>query len=69
MATQLRDSGSFIPGLRPGPRTAEYLETVMERITYVGGGFLCIIAVIPVLIAGAFDIPFFVTMFLGARVC
>jgi len=65
MATQLRDSGSFIPGLRPGPRTAEYLETVMERITYVGGGFLCIIAVIPVLIAGAFDIPFFVTMFLG----
>src|SRR5690606_31558244 len=31
MAEQLRDHGSFIPGLRPGPRTAEYLETVMER--------------------------------------
>jgi len=65
MATQLRDSGSFIPGLRPGPRTAEYLETVMERITYVGAGFLAIIAVIPVIIAGAFNIPFFVSMFLG----
>jgi preprotein translocase subunit SecY len=31
-----RFSGSFIPGLRPGPRTAEYLETVVERVTYVG---------------------------------
>ncbi|MEM1356521.1 MAG: preprotein translocase subunit SecY, partial [Planctomycetota bacterium] len=47
MATQLRDNGSFIPGLRPGPRTADYLEVVMERITYVGAGFLAVIAVIP----------------------
>ena len=36
MASQLRDHGSFIPGLRPGRRTAEYLEKVMGRITYVG---------------------------------
>ncbi len=65
MATQLRDNGSFIPGLRPGPRTAEYLEVVMERITYVGAGFLAIIAVIPSVVAGYFDIPFAVTSFLG----
>jgi len=65
MATQLRDNGSFIPGLRPGPRTADYLETVMERITYVGAGFLAIIAVIPTLISGMFGIPFLVTQFLG----
>lgn len=65
MATQLRDHGSFIPGLRPGPRTAEYLETVMERITYVGAGFLAIIAVIPSVVAGYFEIPFAVTSFLG----
>ncbi|MCC6579946.1 MAG: preprotein translocase subunit SecY [Phycisphaeraceae bacterium] len=65
MATQLRDHGSFIPGLRPGPRTAEYLETVMERITYVGAGFLSIIAVIPSVVAGVFDIPFVVSSFLG----
>ena len=57
MATQLRDHGSFIPGLRPGPRTADYLETVMERITYVGAGFLAVIAVIPTVVAGAFEIP------------
>ena len=65
MATQLRDHGSFIPGLRPGPRTAEYLETVMERITYVGAGFLAIIAVIPTVVAAAFNVPFTVSSFLG----
>lgn len=65
MATQLRDHGSFIPGLRPGPRTADYLETVMERITYVGAGFLAIIAVIPTIVAGGFDIPFKISSFLG----
>jgi len=65
MATNLRDHGSFIPGLRPGPRTAEYLETVMERITYVGAGFLAVIAVIPTIIAGVFNVPFFVSSFLG----
>ncbi len=64
-ATNLRDHGSFIPGLRPGPRTAEYLETVMERITYVGAGFLCVIAVVPTIVSGLFDIDFMVTQFLG----
>jgi len=65
MSKQLRDHGSFIPGLRPGPRTAEYLETVMERITYVGGGFLAIIAVIPMVVQDSFEIPFMVSAFLG----
>ena len=65
MATQLRDHGSFIPGLRPGPRTAEYLETVMERITYVGAGFLAVIAVIPTIVSGYYGIPFQVSSFLG----
>jgi len=45
MSKQLRDHGSFIPGLRPGPRTAEYLETVLERITYVGAAFLAVAGV------------------------
>jgi len=65
MSKQLRDHGSFIPGLRPGPRTAEYLETVMERITYVGAGFLAVIAVIPMLVQNSFEIPFMVAAFLG----
>jgi preprotein translocase subunit SecY len=65
MAKQLRDSGSFIPGLRPGPRTAEYLETVMERVTYVGAGFLSVIAVIPMVVQESLNINFLVASFLG----
>ncbi len=65
MSQQLRENGSFIPGLRPGPRTAEYLETVVGRITYVGAGFLALIAVIPALVARYMGIPFFVSSFLG----
>jgi preprotein translocase subunit SecY len=65
MARQLRDSGSFIPGLRPGPRTAEYLETVVERVTYVGAGFLAVIAIIPAIVARQMEIPFLVASFLG----
>lgn len=65
MANQLRDYGSFIPGLRPGKRTADYLETVMTRITYVGAGFLAAIAVIPQIFASALQIPMSVSSFLG----
>jgi preprotein translocase subunit SecY len=65
MANQLRDYGSFIPGLRPGKRTADYLETVMTRITYVGAGFLCLIALIPQIVASAMRIPIQVSSFLG----
>lgn len=65
MSKQLRDNGSFIPGLRPGPRTAEYLETVMERITFVGAAFLAVIAVLPMVINTALAIPANVTQFLG----
>ena len=50
MANNLKDYGSFIPGYRPGKRTAEYLERVMMRITYVGAAFLAVVAVIPTLI-------------------
>jgi preprotein translocase subunit SecY len=65
MAKQLRDHGSFIPGLRPGPRTAEYLEAVIGRITYVGAGFLSIIAVLPMVVNKSLNIDFSVTQFLG----
>jgi preprotein translocase subunit SecY len=65
MANQLRDYGSFIPGMRPGKRTADYLEKVMMRITYVGGAFLCLIAVVPTVIAVQLRIPGLVAQFLG----
>jgi len=51
MANQLKEYGSFIPGIRPGGKTAEYLEKVMTRITFVGSAFLAIVALAPQLIA------------------
>jgi preprotein translocase subunit SecY len=65
MADQLRNMGHFIPGLRPGKRTAEYLERVMERITYCGAAFLAVIAVLPTIIATKLGIPFSISGFLG----
>ncbi|MGD0390069.1 MAG: preprotein translocase subunit SecY [Tepidisphaeraceae bacterium] len=65
MANQLRDYGSFIPGLRPGKRTADYLEKVMMRITYVGAAFLCVIAVVPVMVTSSMGIDARISAFLG----
>src|SRR4029079_11821206 len=57
MADNLKNFGSFIAGYRPGKRTADYLEKVMVRITYVGAGFLAIVAIIPTLIQTSLDVP------------
>ncbi|MHC4476026.1 MAG: preprotein translocase subunit SecY [Planctomycetota bacterium] len=65
LAKNLRDSGAFIPGLRPGRRTADYLETVMTRITYFGAAFLAIIAIVPTVIAVLLEIDWRVATFLG----
>jgi preprotein translocase subunit SecY len=65
MANNLKDYGSFIPGYRPGKRTAEYLERVMMRITYVGAAFLAVVAVIPTLITSTMDVNPAVASFYG----
>ena len=56
MAENLKDYGSFIPGYRPGRRTADYLEKVMLRITYVGAAFLALVAVIPSLVQASLGV-------------
>jgi preprotein translocase subunit SecY len=65
MANNLKDHGSFIPGYRPGKRTAEYLERVMMRITYVGAAFLAVIAVIPTLITSTLQLNPIIASFYG----
>jgi len=65
MAENLKDYGSFIPGYRPGARTAAYLEQVMARIIYVGAGFLSLVAIIPMIINTAIGIPFLIASFYG----
>jgi preprotein translocase subunit SecY len=51
MAENLKSFGSFIPGYRPGKRTSDYLEKVMVRITYVGAGFLAVVAIAPTIVS------------------
>ena len=54
MAENLKESGSFIPGIRPGKKTAEFLEQTMVRITLAGAAFLAVVAVFPSLVSGRF---------------
>jgi len=65
MADNLKNFGSFIPGYRPGKRTADYLEKVMVRITYVGAGFLALIAIIPTLISNSMNVEPVIASFYG----
>lgn len=65
IANNLKDYGSFIPGYRPGKRTADYLEKVIMRITYVGAAFLAVVAIIPSLISGALEVNYTVASFYG----
>jgi preprotein translocase subunit SecY len=65
IADNLKDYGSFIPGYRPGKRTADYLERVLMRITYVGAAFLAVIAIIPNVISSELEIDPVVASFYG----
>ena len=65
MAENLKEWGSFVPGIRPGRETAEYMEKVMNRITLTGAAFLALIAVLPNIISVLLGVDQFVTAFLG----
>jgi preprotein translocase subunit SecY len=65
MANNLKDYGTFIPGYRPGKRTAEYLERVMLRITYIGAAFLAFIAIVPSVIQETMGVDPRIASFFG----
>jgi preprotein translocase subunit SecY len=65
MSENLKDHGTFIPGYRPGKRTADYLEKVMVRITYVGAAFLALVAIVPVIVQTQLGVTFSVASFYG----
>lgn len=66
IAGNLKEYGNFIPGIRPGKRTAEYLEKIIKRITLAGATFLAGLALIPNLVANAIPgMQMVVTQFLG----
>lgn len=59
MAANLQKGGAFIPGVRPGKTTAEYVARVLNRITLVGATFLGFIAVLPLAVQGATNVTSF----------
>jgi preprotein translocase subunit SecY len=65
IADNLREHGSFIPGIRPGAKTAEYLSSVLTRLTLVGAGFLAVVAVAPSFITKGTPMPPSLQYFLG----
>jgi preprotein translocase subunit SecY len=65
IADDLKKYGGYVPGIRPGRPTAEFLDRTMTRITLAGAVFLTVIAVLPTLMAQKFQIPWMVASFFG----
>ncbi len=65
IANNLKEHGSFVPGIRPGKATADYLDYVLNRVTLAGSAFLAIIAVIPTLVTSNLNVLPMVAYFLG----
>jgi preprotein translocase subunit SecY len=58
ISENLKKQGGFIPGVKPGARTAEYIDHVVSRITFPGAVFLTFIALLPVFIGTLVNVPF-----------
>jgi preprotein translocase subunit SecY len=58
-ADNLKKYGGFIPGIRPGQRTAEYIDYVLTRITVVGAAYLAAVCVLPELLISSAGVPFY----------
>jgi preprotein translocase subunit SecY len=55
----LKKHGGFIPGIRPGERTAEYIDYVLSRITVLGAAYLAIVCLIPEILISYASVPFY----------
>jgi preprotein translocase subunit SecY len=58
-ADNLKKYGGFIPGIRPGERTAEYIDYVLTRITVIGGIYLVVVCLLPEFLIGYTGMPFY----------
>src|SRR5262249_2448532 len=55
----LKKHGGFIPGIRPGERTAEYIDYVLSRITVIGAGYLALVCLLPEILISYAAVPFY----------
>jgi preprotein translocase subunit SecY len=59
VADNMKKYGGFIPGIRPGKRTAEYIDRVLTRITLGGAVYVSLVCVLPTLLMNEFNVPFY----------
>jgi preprotein translocase subunit SecY len=59
VAENIKNQGGFVPGVRPGKETANYLDTVLGRLTFAGAIYVSLVCVLPTLMIGQFNVPFF----------
>jgi preprotein translocase subunit SecY len=65
VAERMKENGSFLPGVRPGRRTADALERIMERITLAGSSFLSFIAIMPMILSAGLGMDEYTAYFYG----
>ena len=65
ISENLKKDGSYIPGIRPGRATAEYLDDMMTKITLIGGTGLLVVALIPMILMGWMKLPWAIASFFG----
>ena len=59
VAENMRKYGGYVPGIRPGKRTAEFIDRVLSRITLGGAVYLSLVALLPTILISQFNVPFF----------
>ncbi len=59
VAENIKNQGGFVPGIRPGKETADYLDTVLGRLTFAGAIYISLVCVLPTLLINQLNVPFF----------
>jgi len=59
VSENLKKHGGYVPGIRPGKTTAEYLDKVLSRLTFVGAIYLSVVCVLPVILMSEINVPFY----------
>jgi preprotein translocase subunit SecY len=59
ISESLRKNGGFIPGIRPGQKTAEFLDQIVARLTFVGGIYVALICIMPTILLNVAKVPFY----------
>ncbi|MHB8791375.1 MAG: preprotein translocase subunit SecY [Desulfobulbaceae bacterium] len=59
VAENLKKNGGFIPGIRPGKKTSEFIDRVLTRLTVIGATYLSLVCVMPTLLISKFNVPFY----------